>query len=100
MFDSVSPDFPDTGDPDFCFKMPRLRDGFGDVESDYDTALLARGGGGGGAGCSRTVTPRNCLQEFALMSPALPVWKELPVREDCGYISRELAVSRHFVIDQ
>ena len=39
VFDSDSPDFPDTGNPDFCFEMPRLRDGFGDVETDYDSAL-------------------------------------------------------------
>ena len=81
VFDSDSPDFPDTGDPDFCFGMPRSPDGIGDIESDYDTALWARGGG-----CSRTLTPRDCLQEFAPMSPGLPVRKELPVREDCGYI--------------
>ena len=30
--------------------------------------------------------PRDCLQEFAPMSTALPVWKGLPVREDWGYI--------------
>ena len=27
-----------------------------------------------------------CLQEFALMFTALPVWKDLPVRENWGYI--------------
>ena len=52
----------------------------GDVESDCDTALLARGV------CSRTLMPRDCQQEFAPMSTALPVRKELPVQEDWGYI--------------
>ena len=46
VFDSDSPDFPDTGDPDFCFGMPRLPNGIGNVESDYVTALLARRVGG------------------------------------------------------
>ena len=46
MLDSDSPDFPDTGNPDFCFGMPGLPNGIGNVESDYGTALLARGGGG------------------------------------------------------
>ena len=46
VFDSDLPDFPDTGDPDFCFKMPRLRDGFRDVESDYDCSISSGGGGG------------------------------------------------------
>ena len=43
VFDSDLPDFLDTGDPDFCFGMPLSRDGVGTVESDCDTALLARG---------------------------------------------------------
>ena len=60
--------------------MPRSRDGFGDVESDCDTALLAR------EVCSRALMPRDCLQEYAPMSTALPVRKELPVQEDWGYI--------------
>ena len=47
--DLYSPDFPDTGDPDFCFGMPRSPNGIGKVESDVDTALLARGT------CSRTL---------------------------------------------
>ena len=54
--------------------------GIGNVESDYDTALLARGS------CSQTLTPRDGRLEFAPMSPGLPVWKDLPVLEDCGYI--------------
>ena len=69
VFESDSPDFLDTGDPDLCFGMPRSRDGVGNVELDCDTAILARGV------FSRT-----------LMSTALPVRKELPVREDWGYI--------------
>ena len=42
VFDSDSPDFSDTGDPDFWLGMPRSRDGVATVESDCDTALLAR----------------------------------------------------------
>ena len=80
VFDSDSPDFLDTCDPDFWFGMPRSRDGVGTIESDCDTALLARGV------FSRALMSRDCLQEFAPMSTALPVRKELPVREDWGYI--------------
>ena len=43
VFDSDSPDFPDMGDTDFCFGMPRLPNSIGNVELDVDTALLARG---------------------------------------------------------
>ena len=46
VLESDSPDFLDTGDPDFCFGMPRSRDGFGDIDSDCDAALFSRGGGG------------------------------------------------------
>ena len=76
--DSDSSDFPDTGHPDFCFGMPRSPNGIGNVESDVDTVLLARGS------CSRTLTPWDGRLEFAPMSPGLPVRKDLPVREDCG----------------
>ena len=76
---SDSPDFPDTGDPDICFGMPRSPNVIGNVESDHDTALLARGS------CSRTPTPRDGRWEFAPMSPGLPVRKDFPVREDCGH---------------
>ena len=43
VFESDSPDFLYTGNPDICFGMLRSRDGVGNVESDCDTALLARG---------------------------------------------------------
>ena len=85
MLDSNSPDFPDTGDPDFCFVMPRSLNGIGNVELDVDTALLARGC------CSRTLTPRDGQLEFAPMSPGLPVREDFPVREDCGYIRQGAA---------
>ena len=39
VFDSDSPDFPDN----FCFGMPRLPNGIGNMDLDVDTALLARG---------------------------------------------------------
>ena len=74
--------------------MPRSRDGVAALESDYDTALLARGV------FSRVLMSPDCLQEFALMLPALSVRKDLPIWEDWGYIGRELPVSRHFLFDQ
>ena len=58
------------------------------MELDVDTAcILARGS------CSRTLTPRDGRLEFAPMLPGLPVRKDLPVREDCGYIRPGAATS-------
>ena len=80
VFESDSPDFLDTGDPDLFFGLPGSRDGVWGVELVCDTSLLVRGVS------SRTLMSWHFLQEFTPMSTALPVRKELPVREDWGYI--------------
>ena len=70
-----SPQFPDTGDPDFCLRILISRVDFSDVGRHCAMDFSAR------KMCPRAWMPDIGLRMFAQTLPALPVRQEWPVRE-------------------